>query len=719
MSKPTGKHILANIPRDQFVGRSAELGRILDHIRYGSSSVISLLKAPGSGATELLKQAFDQLFIEGEMVIPIYFAFRPEDTEPIQAAERFQREFLSQVFAFQNGDPSVINSVAEISDLVGIADEKDREWVESFSRRNANVRSLLAAPLLSHKFAGRLFVMIDDIDRAVLMPGGVRLVSDLIEIAQASRVPHVIAGARRSLFGKIPGGTIGLKPPAVADSAQIADVMSHRFGVDVNEQTRDLIAVQICGNLSHMELIFRGASERSGSFDNFAAVESSYAEEIFGGRISRAISSRFDRAVPRSARSAILELMQSGMKASTSAVSMSSWREASGLEDVPFRQMMLSLHVSELVNCSAVHVAMDPDNIVLADYIEADLRLEDDESRALVFGDSLSQYLRRAPLLMGRYYRRNAAIGLKALLGRFDGQEIAAELIHYEKFKERAKGMHPDDVSVLIEGSTDKVSMPSIFFTADTSAFYMRLAELIEDERSAIALGFEDDSFREESVWIAAEIDSKLEADADKTEFWCDRLEMVAASCGFEKFTIWMVSPEGFTNEALDLLRTRNAIGSSKRQIEMLRKVILGDQGEEVQELTDEYEMVIPMGDDTEMIAARTLEDIARKHHLSPKVINQIKTALVEACINAEEHSLSPDRRIYQKFSIDADRLTITVANRGLRLLDRAAPGEIVPDEGRRGWGLKLMKSLMDEVKIEASEDGTRISMVKYLHSPN
>ena len=39
-------------------------------------------------------------------------------------------------------------------------------------------------------------------------------------------------------------------------------------------------------------------------------------------------------------------------------------------------------------------------------------------------------------------------------------------------------------------------------------------------------------------------------------------------------------------------------------------------------------------------------------------------------------------------------------------------------DEGRRGWGLKLMRGLMDDVKVEQTDDGTRITMVKYLRSP-
>ena len=111
-------------------------------------------------------------------------------------------------------------------------------------------------------------------------------------------------------------------------------------------------------------------------------------------------------------------------------------------------------------------------------------------------------------------------------------------------------------------------------------------------------------------------------------------------------------------------------------------------------------------------------EEIARRHDFQPRAINQIKTALVEACINASEHSLSPDRKIYQKFTVEDDKIIITISNRGVKIpTKRQAESvtQIEPNEGRRGWGLKLMRNLMDEVKFEQVDDGTRISMVKYL----
>jgi serine/threonine-protein kinase RsbW len=126
--------------------------------------------------------------------------------------------------------------------------------------------------------------------------------------------------------------------------------------------------------------------------------------------------------------------------------------------------------------------------------------------------------------------------------------------------------------------------------------------------------------------------------------------------------------------------------------------------------------MVIPMGGDTELIAAHTAEQIARRLEFRPDEINQIKTAVVEACINAAEHSLSPERKIYQRYRLESDKLTITVSSRGVVLPTNASMAAPTNDNnGRRGWGLKLIRDLMDEVEFERVDDGTRLRMTKYL----
>jgi serine/threonine-protein kinase RsbW len=140
----------------------------------------------------------------------------------------------------------------------------------------------------------------------------------------------------------------------------------------------------------------------------------------------------------------------------------------------------------------------------------------------------------------------------------------------------------------------------------------------------------------------------------------------------------------------------------------------------------DEFVVVLPMGEDNELIAASTAEQIARKLDFQPEAINQIKTAVVEACINAAEHSLSPDRKIYQRFRVESDKLVITISSRGIvpakvEAQDRE-PGTPTSDDlgagaGRRGWGLKLIRTLMDEVEFERVDDGTSLRMTKYVRN--
>ena len=135
--------------------------------------------------------------------------------------------------------------------------------------------------------------------------------------------------------------------------------------------------------------------------------------------------------------------------------------------------------------------------------------------------------------------------------------------------------------------------------------------------------------------------------------------------------------------------------------------------------------MTVPMGNDNEMIVAHTVEQIARRLNFRPEAINQIKHAVVEACINASEHSLSPDRKIHQRFQVEEDRLVITISSRGIVPTSvEAQNGErgtvsetAAASEDRRGWGLNMMKTLMDEVEFERVDDGTSLRMTKYLRN--
>lgn len=721
MKKGSGQKILSLAAEGEFIGRTHELGRLTELAVSGTPGGISVLAAPGSGSSELLRQTYDRLFREQTEVIPFYFALRASDISPRDTAQRFLQDLLTQTAAFRRQETAILDASPELQELAELAVPADGHWFDRMIEAGRNdgddersyVRSLFSAPLRAAADGARIFVMIDDLHLASLMPGGAMVFEELAYIYGRAEQPFVFAGARRFLFGTTQTTSLSLEPLSFSEAGKLVEAFAEKYSIAVSDQSRDLIAVQLGGRPASIARLFAAAAEQNLALDTFRTIGTVYADEMFGGRISRDLDGLFRLLVPELALPNILKLIDETLASAGGRTPVTYWQKHAGIGPSEFSRVMRLLHIFEAVSVNSGFVQADAANCVLTDYVRGRTRLElSGSSRALVVGEATTEYLKRAPQMLARLYRRNSALGLRALLGAFDCQQVAAAEIDYAAFKAEIKGLSDDEARGVLEGAEHSVTLPQIVYTAHTAAFYSKIGELIDDERSTIALGFEESGYRDETVWIAAEIDSKLEATRELTEFWLDRLEMVAINCGFANYKMWLVAPEGFADEALAALSERGAYGSSRRQVDLLARRITGGPLAAPQANTDDYEMIIPMGEDTEMIAAHAVEEIAKRHGFPAKAINQIKTALVEACINATEHSLSPDRRIYQKFTVDAGQITITVANRGLRILDKTAR-EVTPDEGRRGWGLKLMKGLMDSVKIEQSDDGTRVTMVK------
>lgn len=738
MEKETRKNILSTVSAENFIGRSVELDRVLHHLKNQSeNSGMLVLSEPAVGASEILRQTYDRIFFKKENdTIPFYFAFKSSDETNERAAVRFLHTFLRQLNAFRRDNAEIINSAPDICELTELAVSDDEHWVgklvnacrteNKLNNKNAFVRTCLSAPFRAHAGKLKIAVILDDLHEAAYLKGEFDIIEEIKEIFRAANFPFVLAGRRRFVQTAVRTGNVKLsvaevlniEPLNFAEAGLLAGNFAEKYRVKINEQTRDLIATQFGGNPTFIKYIFQAANEKNENLDGFQFVEKIYADSVYGGRIGKFYDSVFEKIVPDvEIQKNLLGLLYDAQTAKPDKMPVEFWKQRSGLEDEEFYKVIKQLNFEEIVRLSSNLVEAMPENEILQDYIESRFRLEIlQEPRVLVVAESLVKFLKRAPDTMARFYRRSSAIGLRELLSIFNCQETPLALLDYSIFRERYKGAEDIEILEHIKENTEKIVLPQIVYTAHTVSFYQPISQVTDTERSAVALGFEQNKYTDEGeiVWITAEIDSKLEASKELAEFWCDRLEMVALMCSFKNYKIWLVAPEGFAPEALEVLKHRNAFGSSKKQVDLLIKFLNAEDVLREKIKPNEYEMIVPMGEDTELIAAHAVEEIARRHSFEPKAINQIKTALVEAFINAEEHSLSPDRKIYQKFAVEDDKITITISNRGLRFDDKKSV-EIKPDEGRRGWGLKLMKTLMDDVKFEQVDDGTRISMTKFL----
>jgi anti-sigma regulatory factor (Ser/Thr protein kinase) len=114
---------------------------------------------------------------------------------------------------------------------------------------------------------------------------------------------------------------------------------------------------------------------------------------------------------------------------------------------------------------------------------------------------------------------------------------------------------------------------------------------------------------------------------------------------------------------------------------------------------------------------------VAELIRMSPDKIDEVRMAVVEACINAIEHSEAEDGLLYLNIAVlGHDRpeiLQITVRDHGVGFdRDTIVPPKIQDKIGaasKRGWGLKIIEGLMDDVVVHSGEAGTSVVMSKAL----
>jgi serine/threonine-protein kinase RsbW len=738
------RRVLGRVVQQDFVGRAAELDRIMAQAeRAVTGRGLLVLMEPSAGVSELLRQAYDQIFNRRSDVIPIYFAITRNETTAVSAAIEFLNTFVQQYIAYRRDEPVVSDAPLTLQELVELAPAADLEWiqqlVESYNRLRfsnddkALVRFCLGAPQRIPAVRGRPFVMLDGSQLAEYLNGAVVLGTEILRVFTRGGFSFVLAGLRRQILEAAHDAEcnferldiLRLEQLDPTEAGKLVEHVARRQQVATSEAARDLIVQQFAGSPFFINIFLQSAREKRAALLSYLDCERLYVDELFGGHIHRHFADLLEEISPRlDTRHLLIRLLWEAAAGEEQVSTFEIWHKrlhmtASELEDVLHR-----LHVQEFVNWDETTVEAGGGPQAWKDYLKIRYRLDVmSEPRALVVADMLADSLKRAPHTMARHYKQVANAGLRDLISRFNCQQVPAVLFDYENFRSKYKGAESETVISGLEAETEFFKLPQTIHLASCSAFMSDMRQLCEEEHCLVAHTFEEGSYSDarEVIWLAVDIESKLAVEVDVARAWCDRFESMAERLGFSRFQIWLISNEGFSDEANELLDRRHAFGSSRQQLELLASRVRETVPTEVVQSAepDEFLMVVPMGEDNELIAANTAEQIAKRLTFRPEAINQIKTAIVEACINASEHSFSPDRKIYQRFRVESDRLVITISSRGIvpANLNGTKSGSEVTEaaEERRGWGLKLIRTLMDEVEFERVDDGTRLRMTKYL----
>jgi anti-sigma regulatory factor (Ser/Thr protein kinase) len=134
-----------------------------------------------------------------------------------------------------------------------------------------------------------------------------------------------------------------------------------------------------------------------------------------------------------------------------------------------------------------------------------------------------------------------------------------------------------------------------------------------------------------------------------------------------------------------------------------------------------EVKLTLPMAPDMEIVASQAASSLAHFIGMTPDRVDEVRLAVVECCINAFEHSRSEERKVDITFSLlgddEPDTLEIAVHDEGIGFspTDVEEPKIEAKLRGsrKRGWGLKIMQGLMDEVRILSGTHGTTVVMCK------
>jgi len=689
----------------EFVGRQREIESIISAANIGRST--ALLAAPGCGASEVLKQTYDKLF-GSQGITPFYFELKRSDRDAERAALRFANEFLVQSVAYIRQDPVVLRTHPTVDELSRAAPPEEGYWIDAAAEAvgNASVETLMGFPARAR---GRVCILIDGLDRVRLIRDGARFLEGIKRLSCPS-VTVIAVGRRRAMYGRVPFQHVDLAPLSTEDAAAVARAVAEKNGATISDAASDLVAVQTEGSAVAISLLITQAASNNEDLSQFAGVERTYTDSLFGGFVARYFRKRILEPLPTALdQNDVVRLLAQNLSAPGMRLRIGHWRRSlKEVDDAAFGRLIRHLHVEEVISAGDGTVNMSATPRVVRDYVDARSRiLEAPEKRGSTVGRAMQSNFARASRLMTEAYRTRAALGVRDFLASLNGQSIPAALVNYDVFKRDLKGQDDAKILLALGSAKQRIELPRILYTADAVTYYAPIGELSDKDRSAVGITESGES------WLIAEIDSKLEADNEAAEFWCDRLEMTALNSGLDDPHIWLVAPEGFTEEALETLAERHAYGSSRKQIELLRGLLKTPAAPAPEDGTQTtYEVNVPMGEEGELIAARTLSEVATKHAIPRKAAAQAKTALIEALINSAEHSLSPDRTVQLLFVISDTRLTISLQNRGLKLTEHMLAQADLSSE-RRGWGLELMRRLMDEVNVAPTDDGTRLVMSK------
>lgn len=132
----------------------------------------------------------------------------------------------------------------------------------------------------------------------------------------------------------------------------------------------------------------------------------------------------------------------------------------------------------------------------------------------------------------------------------------------------------------------------------------------------------------------------------------------------------------------------------------------------------------LPSGPGNERLALDALDEPLDRVNLADEQVQRLRTAVAEATMNAMEHGNDnrPELRVEVEVFADPSALLVRISDTGAGgTATTAAPAPDIEaklrgDQSPRGWGLFLIKEMVDDMKVYATDDRHTVELVMALN---
>ncbi len=742
---------------EDFFGREEELSALTRAAIEGGRGVGSsfmIYGPPNIGKTMLLLKVREEILASAAAdpaapasprPFPFYFSFSQILSHPLALSQHFLQEYLGQLLRFFGDEhPPVFDPDEMCERLAAYGFSGCRAPMAAHAKYTAagdGLSALVNAVSLPFASCGGSFYpvfLLDDFQytgKLQGVPEGTML-SILRPYIKSGRFAMFLSGSspgrvtaalkREGLYGAFQMLEIrGLKADA---SRLLWEKLCGRRKVEVAPSLLPRATERVGGIPFYQRLLAEDIFFRNTRVADSITLENLYAASVTQGKLNRYWREFFENAFPtRTRRGRAIRFLKRVMYDRFPLDTVEGALSLMGTSQEEGEAILTQLEFKGLLKSDLEQLTF-VDDPVLTDFLYWAYE------RGLL-GKGVSQVA--SAIVQSRISRTAAEAGqgegharrisvVKELMRRWDLREVPTLLFEYGPFREKFDRKGVLEVVIGMESEPLRTRLPKI---SSVSTGYRNQRGGPRFDFDLVAYGFAEGEFSEENlvVWAVDVVPEKNLA-ARAVEHFENRCRLLAIEKGLpaDRFRKWMLLSESADPAAVDLAAQYGVHLSHPSQLRLFLNLFgleeLGEAPEPERQAsaqpapsdkTVEYELVLPMKADSEMVAARVAETVAAFAAVDADTVDRIKMAIIEACINAFEHSSASSGKVRLRYLLSPGKLELFVQDDG-KGFQSSTRGE---SKKNRGWGLKLIRELVDEVEIDTGLDGTVVHMVKFLES--